>query len=79
MIFAPSVLAMGGDATWYGDWWNNVYELRIEKEQYEKIKEEEKDRCSAKIRWYEEKVQEDPKSEYYKYKLEQWRSKCPSE
>lgn len=78
VLFASSAFAMDGgkNVDWYQDWWNNVYEQRIEKEQYQRIEDEAQTRCRTKIRWYEEKVKRYPKSEYYAYKLEQWRSKC---
>lgn len=79
-MFAPTAFAMdGGTDTWVKDWWDNVYELRIEKEQYQKIQEEQQDRCGTKLKWYRDKVREDPTSEYYKYKLETWQDKCPNQ
>jgi hypothetical protein len=79
MLFSTATYAAsGGDSNWYGDWWENVYEIRVEKEQYEAIQQEHDDQCSARIRWYEQKVDENPTSEYYLYKLEEWYDKCPT-
>ena len=79
LILTTSVVlaADGKSGTWYNDWWSNVYEQRIEREQYEALKGELKNRCSTKLQWYAKKARENPKSEYYKFKLEQWKRKCP--
>lgn len=76
VIAALMLLTSSASADWYGDWWNNVYHQRIEREQYDKIRSEEEDRCAAKLRWYKERVEKKPNSEYYQYKLEKWRNKC---
>lgn len=76
LTITPSVLAMGSGNTWTSDWWNNVYEQRIEPEQYNEIKKKEKNRCGYKIEWYTKKLKENPNSDYYKFKLEDWKKRC---
>lgn len=73
-VIASSANAMGKQ--WVDDWWDNVYEQRVEKEQYEELKEQMDNECSTKIEWYERKVEEKPSSEYYQYKLDSWKERC---
>lgn len=75
LVLSFSVVAADG-STWFDDWWDNVYQQQIEKEQYKQIKEKEKSRCKYKIEWYTKKVQENPQSEYFRYKLDDWKRRC---
>lgn len=61
---------------WLNDWWKNVYELRIKEQTYEDIVNETEKNCVEKVERYKQKVDENPTSEYYKYKLESWEEKC---
>lgn len=78
LLFSPAALAPTtvAESGWVGDWWNNVYEQRIDKEQYQQIEKQETNKCDTKIAWYTKLVKKNPNSEYYKYKLEQWQQKC---
>jgi hypothetical protein len=79
MFVSISVATAGGDepeSSWTSDWWSNVYEQRIEKEQYEQYQQKTLTRCELKIKWYTDKVAEQPDSDYYKYKLESWTKRC---
>lgn len=76
----PLVLLMSSTATaeggWVKDWYSNVYEQQIAPQQQQMIMEEELGECEAKLYYYRQKVQEDPNSEYFKYKLEKWTERC---
>jgi hypothetical protein len=61
---------------WVNDWWDNVYKMRVEKEQYKQIKQESLSKCDTKIKWYNDHHIKDPDSDYYKYKLDDWKKKC---
>lgn len=80
-LLALSLPAAASGSSWFGsswfrDWWDNVYQQRIEKEQYRKLKEKEKSRCEYKIEWYTKQVQENPRSDYFQYKLDDWKRRC---
>lgn len=80
-LLALSLPAAASGSSWFGsswfrDWWDNVYQQRIEKEQYRKLKEREKSRCEYKIEWYTKQVQENPRSDYFQYKLDDWKRRC---
>ena len=58
---------------WVNDWWENVVEVQSKEEIDEETIEAV---CPKKLERYKRKVEEDPKSEYYKYKLESWTERC---
>lgn len=76
ILLTFSLVSSAAGGGWVKDWWNNVYEQKIEKQQYREVLQAEKNKCSTKIKWYEQKLDEQPKSEYYQYKLEHWQDKC---
>lgn len=75
LLFLSTVVFAAED-DWYKDWWNNVYELRIKQQQIDDLTKTRDEKCPEKIQRYEQKLREDPKSEYYRFKLEEWRKKC---
>ncbi len=63
------------ESDWVRDWWENTYEQRIRQEQQTNINKD-LSKCDKKIIRYKNKLKQRPKSEYFKYKLEQWIKKC---
>ena len=76
LLFSSSAFSMGGDGGWVQDWWGNVYEHQVAPQQQQQLLEEELGECGYKLQFYRQKVQEDPNSEYFKYKLEKWTERC---
>lgn len=74
LMLSTPANAMGKQ--WVEDWWDNVYEQRIDKEQYEELRREAKEQCDTKLEWYQQKLDEKPSSEYYQYKLDTWKERC---
>ena len=63
-------------SNWVNDWYENVYEQRIAPQQQQQLADENLTQCEQKLRLYRDKVNEDPNSDYYQYKLEDWTRKC---
>ena len=76
LLVLPITASSDGGNRWFRDWWDNVYQQRIEKQQYQQIQSEELTKCDTKLRWYDEMTQRHPKSDYYRDKLEDWQGKC---
>jgi transcription elongation factor Elf1 len=76
ILFACSTSLAAADVDWYKDWWDNVYELRIKQQQIDDLSKDREEKCPEKLQRYRDKVQEEPNSEYYKFKLEEWQKKC---
>lgn len=72
-LFIISTAHAGG---WVKDWWSNVYELRIEDQQWQDLSESLQKKCPDKLKRYRKLVAENPNSEYYRYKLQSWIKKC---
>ena len=73
ILLSSTASAEGG---WVKDWYDNVYEQRIAPQQQQMIMEEELGECGAKLHFYQQKVIDNPDSEYFKYKLEKWTERC---
>lgn len=58
------------------EWWEKTYKPRIQTKQRMDIEQEELTHCRSQIRRYKERLELNPGSEYYKWKVEQWTKKC---
>lgn len=69
-------LAMASSASGgvVGDWWQSVKDLHFNSKRYEQIQQQ--DQCAERLHYYQQKVQEDPNSDYFKGKLEKWQDRC---
>jgi len=72
----PIAMASDGSGSWVNHWWENVYQKQVEPTQLEQIRKREINQCQSKLQEYRAMVDKHPKSEYYQYKLEQWKEKC---
>lgn len=58
------------------EWWDNTYQQQIAPEQRQQVYDEELEKCSEKLNKYARKVDENPNSIYYNYKLDYWLKRC---
>ena len=79
-VFAAGAISQeeAENGQWVKDWWDNVYELRVEKAE-ENAEQKALTRCEQRLERYKQKIQEDPNSEYYKFKVESWEKRCEEE
>lgn len=57
-------------------WWTEQYQRVIKPQQKKEIQQEALKNCDTNIKRYTQKVENDPTSVYYKYKLDKWKKRC---
>jgi len=80
VILAALLVATPASASWVQDWFaapQQQQERAVEREQ--KAQQIEQERCATNLKRYEQALEGNPNSSYYKWKLEIWKKRCGKE
>lgn len=75
LLATPAAAMDGGKETWFKKWYGQQTEQRVE-QRGQQVQQVEKTRCEIKLDKYRGRVEEDPDSRYYSWKLQHWEKKC---
>ena len=77
LLLVTPASAMDDGGGWFGEWyqqWSQT-EQRVE-QRGQQVQKVEKTRCEIKLGKYRSRVEENPDSGYYSWKLRYWEEKC---